>query len=125
MRDCRDGEKSEAVNFSSLVCRVAHAACIRWEKGEEGGGGFSLEVPVGGGEESCFLAADRRTFKAVALWPLEGTREVHLAAVGVAERELQAAARAFLKKKAILRCLSLQRRCCEWSFLVSRVLLFT
>ena len=79
---------------------------------------------MGGGEESC-LAADRRTFKAVALWPLEGTREVHLAAVGVAERELQAAARAFLKKKAILRCSSLQRRCCEWSFLVSRVLLFT
>jgi len=84
---------------------------------------------VGGGEESC-IAADRRTFKAVALWPLEGTRvlatrEVHLAAMGVAERELQAAARAFLKKKAILRCSSLQRRCCEWSFLVSRVLLFT
>ena len=54
------------------------------------------------GVESCF-AADKRTFKA-ALWPPEGTREVHLAAVGVAERELQAAARALLKKKAILRC---------------------
>mgnify|MGYP006934649690 CR=1 FL=1 len=54
------------------------------------------------GVESCF-AADKRTFKA-ALWPPEGTREVHLAAVGVAERKLQAAARALLKKKAILRC---------------------
>lgn len=121
MRDCHRGKVGVAVNYSSLVCRVAQAACKRWEKGE---GGISSEVPVGGGEESC-LAADRRTFKAVALWPLEGTREVHLAAVGVAERELQAAARAFLKKKAILRCSSLQRRCCEWSFLVSRVLLFT
>ncbi len=36
----------------------------------------------------------RCTFKAVALLPPEGTLEVHLAAVGNAERELQAAARA-------------------------------
>jgi hypothetical protein len=44
---------------------------------------------VGGGE------LQRCTFKAVALLPPEGTsREVHLAAMGETERELQAAARA-------------------------------
>ena len=35
-----------------------------------------------------------QTFTAVALWPPVATQEVHLAAVGVAERELQEAARA-------------------------------
>ena len=44
---------------------------------------------MGGGGE-----LQRCTFKAVALLSPEGTREVHLAAVGEAERELQAAARA-------------------------------
>ena len=34
-----------------------------------------------------------QTFTAVALWPPVATQEVHLAAVGVAERELQAVAR--------------------------------
>jgi hypothetical protein len=49
---------------------------------------WTTSVLVGGGE------LQRCTFKAVALLPPEGTREVHLAAVGNAERELQAAARA-------------------------------
>jgi len=33
LRDCRwtRGKVGEAVNFSSLVCRVAQAACKRWE----------------------------------------------------------------------------------------------
>lgn len=40
LRDCRDGEKSEAVNFSSLVCRVAQAACKWYDYGERGGRGI-------------------------------------------------------------------------------------
>ena len=38
-------------------------------------------------------ALQRATFTAVRLWPPEGTPEVHLAAVGVVEREVQAVQR--------------------------------
>ena len=44
------GKVGEAVNYSSLVCRVAQAACKRWEKGEGGifvgstGGGWRGEL---------------------------------------------------------------------------------
>ena len=44
-------------------------------------------------QEWTSSVVQRRTFTAVRLWPREDTSEVHLAAAGVAERELQAVAK--------------------------------